>query len=119
MCGSAGGVSRNCAASRLFAAPVPGAFDHGKDGSPHSRGTEGVWERESSNAQTPRSPRSTRLADLSSFRHDRSNPIWWFPIVSVENFKSAKLLFLNRVSPGRLSSALLLPAIFKHPTRPI
>ena len=42
MCGSAGGMSRNCAASRLFAAPVPGAFDHGKDGSPHSRGTEVV-----------------------------------------------------------------------------
>ena len=46
MCGSAGGMSRNCAASRLFAAPVPGAFDHGKDGSPHSRGTEVVGERD-------------------------------------------------------------------------
>ena len=56
MCGSAGGMSRNCATSRLFAAPVPGAFDHGKRRKPafagHGRRLgKRIFER--SNAQKP------------------------------------------------------------------
>ena len=58
-------------------------------------GTEGVLGMRVFECSNAKKPRSTRLADLSSFRHDRSNAFWCHPIDNVENFKSAKLRSLE------------------------